>query len=93
MEGMGQLKMTPAQQEKVGAREEGLPSGVESRGSWGLQGTPASLPYGERCLMLACFCMRLSEAMPWGHVPGEEAELTGRTVDVACPERLPQLML
>lgn len=93
MEGKGQLKMTPAQQETVGAGEEGLPSVVESRGSRGLQGTPTSLPYRERCLMLARCCTRLSVEMPRGHVPGEEAELTGRTVDGACPKRLPHLML
>lgn len=78
---------------EVGAGEEGLPSRAESRGSWGLQETPAAPPCGERCLMLVRYCTRLSVAGPRGCAPREEAELTGRTVDGACPERLPALML
>jgi len=91
--GDGATSGVPSMAEEVGAREEGLPSRVESGGSWGLWETLVSLPCGEGCLMLVRYSKRLSVAPQWGRVPGEEVELTGRTVDIACPERLPALML
>lgn len=72
---------------------KGQMRGSESRGSRGLQETPAPPPHGEKCLVLVRYCARLSVAVPWGRAPREEAELTGRTVDGACLERLTTLML
>lgn len=74
---------------KVGAGEERLPSKVESRGRQGLWEIATILPRGKRGSMLVWCCMRLNVAVPQGRAPRQEAELTGRTVGGACPERVP----